>query len=210
MTEIEPAIAVLTGIGLAAACGFRVFVPLFLVSLSLNAGVEMPFGLDTVLQSQLGSELSWLGDPMVTTGLGVATLVEVGAFYIPWVDNLLDTIASPAAVAAGTFLSGAFMPELLGDGPLKWAVALIAGGGTSGVVQAATLLTRGTSTATTGGLGNPLVSTLELFGSVLTTVFSVLIPIVVIGVIFLMVVLIVRARKRRGEEHSRAEDWGVD
>ena len=87
MAEMESIIAVLTGIGLAAACGFRVFVPLFLVSLSLNTGIDMPLGLDTVLRAQLGDELNWLGDPMVTTGLGVATLVEVGGFYIPWIDR---------------------------------------------------------------------------------------------------------------------------
>lgn len=176
-------IAILTGVGLAAACGFRVFVPLFLVSLAMNTGVDMPLGLDSTMQSLMGEDMQWLGQPLVTTGLGVATLVEVGGFYIPWVDNLLDVVAAPLAVGAGTFMSAALMPELLGDGPMKWATALIAGGGASGTVQLTTALARGASTATTAGLANPLVATVELISSVLTTLFAVLIPLLVIAVL---------------------------
>jgi hypothetical protein len=176
-------IAILTGIGLAAACGFRVFVPLFLVSLSMNAGIDMPLGLDSTVQALMGEDMAWMGQPLVTTGLGVATLVEVGGFYIPWVDNLLDVVAAPLAVAAGTFMSGALMPELFGDGAMKWAMALMAGGGSSGVVQLGTALARGTSSATTAGLANPLVATFELVSSVLTTLFAVLIPLLVIAVL---------------------------
>ncbi len=195
-------IALLTGIGLAAACGFRVFVPLFLVSLCLNSGVEMPFGLDTVLQALVGDDMAWLGQPMVTVGLGVAMVVEIGGFYVPWVDNLLDTIASPAAIVAGTMLSGALMPEVFGDGAMKWAAAIIAGGGSSGLVQATTVLARGTSSATTGGFGNPLVATLELFASVLTTVFAVLIPILVIGLLVAVVLFGLKLFGRRNPDPS--------
>lgn len=195
--SMETAVAALTGIGLAAACGFRVFVPLFLVSLSLNSGVEMPLGMDTAMKSLIGDDMAWLGNPLVTTGLGIATLVEIGGFYVPWLDNLLDALATPSAIAAGTFLSGAFMPEVLGDGGLKWAAALIAGGGSSGLVQAGTVLTRGASSASTGGLGNPLVATLELISSVLTTVFAVLIPVVVIALLVGAVFMIRKMLRRR-------------
>jgi hypothetical protein len=194
---METIVAALTGIGLAAACGFRVFVPMFLVSLSVNSGVEMPLGLDTAMNTLLGDDMAWLGNPLVTTGLGVATLVEVGGFYVPWLDNLLDALATPSAIAAGTFLSGAFMPEMLGDGGVKWAAALIAGGGSSGLVQAGTVLTRGASTATTGGLGNPLVATIELIGSVLTTIFAVLLPIVIIALLIGAVFMIRKMLHRR-------------
>ncbi len=195
-------VALLTGVGLAAACGFRVFVPLFLVSLSMNAGVEMPWGLDSAVQTLVGDDMPWLGQPMVTLGLGVATLVEIGGFYVPWVDNLLDTLATPAALAAGTFISGAFMPEVLGDGATKWAAAVIAGGGSSGLVQATTVLARGTSSATTGGIGNPVVATLELLASVLTTVFAVLIPILVIGLLVVVALFARRLFRRRPPEST--------
>jgi len=194
---MEATIAVLTGIGLAAACGFRVFVPLFLVSLSLNAGVDMPLGLDQALHVLLEDNLEWLGHPLVTTGLGIATLFEVGGFYVPWIDNALDVLATPAALAAGTFMSGAFMPELMGEGAVKWAAALIAGGGASGLVQAGTVLTRGASSAGTGGLGNPLVATIELVGAILTTVLAVLIPLLVIVLLIAALLLVTRLWSRR-------------
>jgi hypothetical protein len=198
-------IAILTGIGLAAACGFRVFVPLFLVSLAMNAGVDMPLGLDSAVQTLMGDDMAWLGQPAVTTGLGVATVVEVGGFYIPWVDNLLDVLAAPLAVSAGTFMSGAMMPELFGDGAMKWAIALMAGGGSSGVVQFGTALARGTSTATTAGLANPLVATFELISSILTTLFAVLIPILVIAVL-VGVVLFLRKIFRDDPDDGDGED----
>ncbi len=206
---METAVAALTGIGLAAACGFRVFVPLFLVSLSLNSGVDMPLGLDTAIRSLIGDDMAWLGNPLVTTGLGVATLAEIGGFYVPWLDNLLDALATPSAIAAGTFLSGAFMPEALGDGGLKWAAALIAGGGSSGLVQAGTVLTRGASSATTGGLGNPLVATVELVSSVLTTIFAVLMPIIIVA---LLVGAVIMVRKMLGRRDDPAEpaDTGTE
>ena len=203
---MEALIAILTGIGLAAACGFRVFVPLFLVSLSLNTGIEMPLGLDMALGALLGEDMQWLGNPLVTTGLGAATLVEVGGFYVPWLDNVLDLIATPAALAAGTFMSGAFMPELMGDGALKWSAALIAGGGASGLVQASTVLTRGASTAGTGGLGNPLIATLELISSIITTVLAVFIPLLIIALRVTAIVLVRRLLKRRNEPDDGDSD----
>ena len=197
-------IAILTGVGLAAACGFRVFVPLFLVSLSMNAGVDMPLGLDSTVQTLMGEDMAWLGQPLVTTGLGVATLVEVGGFYIPWVDNLLDVLAAPLAVGAGTFMSAALMPELFGDGAMKWAIALMAGGGSSGVVQFGTALARGTSTATTAGLANPLVATFELISSILTTLFAVLIPLLVIAVLIGVVFFLRKVFKDDSEEDNES------
>ncbi|MEM1413132.1 MAG: DUF4126 domain-containing protein [Pseudomonadota bacterium] len=207
---MEAFVAILTGVGLAAACGFRVFVPLFLVSLSLNTGVEMPFGLDTALRTLLNEEMQWLGDPLVTTGLGVATLVEVGGFYVPWVDNLLDALATPAAGAAGTFISGAFMPELLGDGYTKWAAALIAGGGASGLVQVSTVLARGASSASTGGLGNPLVATFELFSAVVTTILAVLIPLLVIALLIAVIFMLRKLFRDRDDDEKPINDVNGD
>ncbi|ADE54861.1 DUF4126 domain-containing protein [Coraliomargarita akajimensis] len=172
---MNEALAILVGIGLAAACGFRVFVPLFIASLAANTGIDLFGGAD--FQGMVGEDTAWLGSTPVTIALGVATAVEIAAYYIPWVDNLLDSIATPAAVAAGTFISGILMPEFLGDGSLKWVLALIAGGGTAGVVQGASVVTRGASTASTGGIGNPLVSTTELGGAVLTAGVAVLVPV---------------------------------
>ncbi|MBT65469.1 MAG: hypothetical protein CML13_19910 [Puniceicoccaceae bacterium] len=182
MNEI---IAIFAGVGLAAACGFRVFVPLFLASLAANQGFDAIGGVN--FQDMIGANFEWLGNDWVTIALGVATLLEVGSYYIPWLDNALDAIASPAAVVAGTFITGAMLPEFMGDEAFKWIVAAIMGGGTAGIVQGASVITRGASTATTGGIGNPAVSTAELGGSILTAGLAVMIPILAaILVLFLL------------------------
>ncbi len=88
---MELALTVLVGVGLAAACGFRVFVPLLGISLAAQTG-----------HLELASGFGWIGSPVAAAAFGVATLLEVGAYLVPWVDNALDALASPAAVVAGT------------------------------------------------------------------------------------------------------------
>jgi hypothetical protein len=194
--------AIFAGVGLAAACGFRVFVPLFIASFAANTGMEVDFLGSFNVEAVLG-EHHWLGSTPVTIMLGVATAVEIGAYYVPWIDNALDTIATPLAVTAGTVITGTMLPDFMGDGSFKWAVAMLAGGGTAGVVQGASVITRGASTATTGGIGNPAVSTAELGGSVLMAGLAVLIPIfagiLVCFLLYYVVRAIFRHFKRRDE-----------
>jgi hypothetical protein len=189
MNEI---MAIFAGVGLAAACGFRVFVPLFIASLAANTGYEADLmGMGFNVQDMLG-ENAWLGSTPVTVALGIATVLEIGSYYIPWLDNALDSIATPAAVVAGTFITGAMMPELMGDGAVKWIAATIAGGGTAGLVQGASVITRGTSTATTGGIGNPVVSTAELGGSILTAGLAIFIPILAGVLVLILLYFVIR------------------
>ncbi|NBB78950.1 MAG: DUF4126 family protein [Verrucomicrobia bacterium] len=204
MNEI---VAIFAGVGLAAACGFRVFVPLFIASLAANAGVEGFGGMD--FQALLGTDYEWLGSTPVTVALGVATVLEIGSYYIPWLDNALDAVATPAAVVAGTFISGAMLPEFMGDDAFKWIVAAIMGGGTAGVVQGASVITRGASTASTGGVGNPAVSTGELGGSVLTAGLAIFLPILA-GILVLVMLAffirtIIRYFSRRAKRRRYAE-----
>ncbi|MGJ8637962.1 MAG: DUF4126 domain-containing protein [Opitutaceae bacterium] len=196
--------AIFAGVGLAAACGFRVFVPLFIASLAANQGFEADLvGMGFNVQEILG-ENSWLGSDMATIALGLATALEIGSYYVPWIDNALDSIASPAAVIAGTFITGEMMPDFIGDGSIKWAAATIMGGGTAGLVQGASVITRGTSTATTGGLGNPIISTAELGGSIFTAGLAILIPIfagvLVLLLLFFGIRTIFRFFKKRSEK----------
>lgn len=200
MNEI---MAIFAGVGLAAACGFRVFVPLFIASLAANTGYETELLMNFNVQELLG-EHHWLGSDLATIALGIATALEIGSYYIPWLDNALDSIATPAAVIAGTFISGEMMPDFIGDGSFKWAAATIMGGGTAGLVQGASVITRGTSTATTGGIGNPVISTAELGGSILTAGLAILIPILagvlVIILLYFVIRTIFRFFKRRMEK----------
>ena len=198
--------AIVVGIGLAAACGFRVFVPLFVASLAVNTGVDAFGGVN--FAEMLGDGYDWLGSTPITIALGVATALEVGSYYVPWIDNALDSVATPAAVVAGTFMTGAMMPDFMGDGSFKWILSTIAGGGTAGVVQGATVITRGASTATTGGIGNPAVSTAELGGSIVTAGLAVLVPILcgllVVILLFFVLRTIVRFFKNRNNTGGAA------
>lgn len=185
---METLLAICAGIALAAACGFRVFVPLLVASVAVHFGHLQP-----------SANLAWVGSVSAMLIFGVATLVEVAGYYIPWVDHLLDTIASPCAVVAGTLVAATAFGDV--NPAFKWAIALIAGGGAAAAIQGTTVATRALSTGTTGGLANPIVSTLELIGAVLLAVAAILVPILAVAlvacVLFLLVRLICRLRSRK-------------
>lgn len=139
------------GIGLSAACGFRVFVPLLAINLASLSG-----------QLHLSSQFAWMGSYYVTVAFGVATICEVLGYYIPWFDHVLDVVATPAAVIAGTIATASMVINM--SPFFKWTLALIAGGGVAGLMQGATVALRAQSSMTTAGIGNPVISTLELGG----------------------------------------------
>jgi len=170
--NLELFAAVLIGIGLSAACGFRVFVPLLGASIAAHAGLL-----------HLAPEFSWLAGLPALLALALATLLEIGAYSIPFIDNLVDTVTTPVAVIAGTML----MASLLGDmSPFfQWSLAVIAGGGTAGMVQGGTLLARGGISAVSGGLGNLAMALLEFAGAVLITLLALFAPFVAaLGLLF--------------------------
>jgi len=164
---MEPFLSFLVGVGLSAACGFRVFVPLLVVSIASHTG-----------HLQLASGFVWMGSTPALIAFATATALEIAGYYVPWVDNLLDTIASPAAVIAGTITTASLVADM--SPFLKWTLAVIAGGGIAGLVQGATVLTRGASSAGTGGLANPILATAELGGSLLTSLLSLVVPVLVV------------------------------
>src|SRR6478752_5837161 len=136
---MELALSISLGIGLSAACGFRIFVPLLVMSFAANAGhINLSPGFD------------WIATWPAFVCFLTATILEITAYYIPWLDNLLDSVATPAAVIAGTIITAAVITDM---SPLmKWSLALIAGGGTAGIIQSSSVALRATSSLTTGGL----------------------------------------------------------
>jgi hypothetical protein len=164
---MDTAISIAIGLGLAAAAGFRVFVPLLVLSIAALTG-----------HLHLSPSFAWAGTLPALVAFATATLVEVAAYYVPWLDHLLDVVATPLAVVAGVVVSAAVMIDM--PPLLKWGLALIAGGGAAGVVQGATVLARLKSSLATGGLANPLVSTAELFSSVFTAALSLVLPVLVL------------------------------
>ena len=171
---MDSVVAVLLGIGLAASCGFRVFVPLLVTSAAANLGyLDLSDGFD------------WLGTQSALLAFAVAAAIEILAYTIPWLDNLLDTIASPMAVVAGVVLFAASVTGL--DPFLKWTLAVIAGGGTAAIVQGGTVVARAASTTTTGGLANVIVSTLESLAGLFFSIVSIAAPL--LAVILLAVII---------------------
>ncbi len=182
---MEWIVSLFAGVGLAAATGFRVFVPLLGLSIAGKLGFL-----------SLSSGFEWLASPVALVALAIATALEIGAYFIPWLDNALDTIATPAAVGAGTIAA----MSVLGDGSpfLTWVVAIVAGGGTAGVVHAGTAGARAVSTATTGGVANPVFSLGELVASATMTVLSILVPVVaVLLVVWMLSWAVTRIRRWR-------------
>jgi hypothetical protein len=175
---VETVLSILIGLGLAAACGFRVFVPLLIMSLASRAGVG---------HLTLGPHFTWIGSTPALLSFAVATGLEIAGYYIPWVDNLLDTIATPAAVIAGVIVTASAMTVDVSPF-LKWTLAVVAGGGTTAVFQGLTTLTRHVSSVTTGGLGNPVLATAEAGGSALLAVLAIIAPVLafllVVGLLF--------------------------
>lgn len=141
--------------------------------------------------------LEWIGTTPALLLLGVATIIELGAYYIPWLDNALDTLATPIAVIAGTLLSTSFLKI---ESPiLDWGLGLILGGGSAGLIQAGTSLLRLGSTATTGGLGNPVVATTENVASFGFSILTVLLPLFAVVLISLVLLFIATQLARRGK-----------
>ncbi len=172
---MEIMLSIFIGIGLSAAVGFRIFIPFLIASIAAYTG-----------QLDLSTYFSWIGTLPALIAFSVATVIEITAYYIPWLDNILDTIEHPLAILAGIILSGSVMSDI--SPFLKWSFAIIAGGGIAGTVQVATGLTRLKSSAVTGGVANPVVSSVEAGSSIALSLIAIFIPIVALVIVSLLLI----------------------
>ena len=175
----ETILALILGVGLSAACGFRIFVPPLIVSIAALSG-----------HLELSPGFAWVATYPALIALATASVLEILCYYIPVVDNFMDSVATPAAVVAGAVTAASMVADA--SPMLAWAVAVIAGGTAAGTVQATTVALRGASTLVTGGLANPLLSSAELGGAVAASISAIIAPVVTLVLILL---LIVAARK---------------
>lgn len=172
------------GFSLAAACGLRVFVPFLVASGAALLG-HLP----------LSPGFGWLGTWPAFAMLAAATVVEIAAYYVPWLDHLLDAAAAPLAVLGGVLLTASTLTEV---SPLvRWTMAVVAGGGAAGLTQLSTTALRAASTALTGGLGNWVVSTLEALGAFLLALLAVVVPALVAMTAALLLLAALRRRALR-------------
>ncbi len=173
----ETVLSIFLGIGLASATGFRVFLPMFAMSLAsyfkvfeLNENFELIASLPALIT------------------LGIATIVEIFGYYIPFIDNLLDTIATPLAAVAGTVVMASTMVNMPTE--MTWILALIAGGGTASAMQGMTSITRLASSVKTAGLGNPIVATAETGAATIMSTLAIFAPIIAIVLVLFLLGLV--------------------
>ncbi|MEQ9365912.1 MAG: DUF4126 domain-containing protein [Leptospirales bacterium] len=204
--------AILLGVVLSAVCGMRVFVPPLFLSIAAQFG-----------WMDVADNFAWLAGPEATLALGVATCMEVAAYYIPWLDNMLDTLATPLAIVAGTIVAASqfFDIPLIAEqsASVGWILAAIAGGGTAAIFQLLTVAVRTVSTGLTGGFGNFIVATFEAVAALFFTVLAIALPFVATTLLIALAVLLVallqrnylRFRKRRSAppEDSRPDPPSV-
>jgi len=186
---VESLIAIAIGIGLAAATGFRVFLPLLVAGMAARWG-----GLP------LAQGFQWLSSNGALLALATASVVEVAAYYIPLVDHVLDVLAGPAAVVAGVLASASAMADI--PPSIKWPVAVIGGGEIAGLTKTMSALVRAKSGWLTAGLANPLVSTGETAAAIVTAISAIVIPVICLaGFVVLLFWLGRRVRLIRNSVH---------
>lgn len=182
--------AVALGIGLSASAGFRVFIPMLVASVAAHFNI-IP----------LSDSFAWLGSWPAMISFGVATVVEVLAYYIPFVDNLLDTITTPMAVGAGTLLMTSVLP--VDNEFMKWIMGFVVGGGAAATMQSGSALSRFASSKFTAGTANPVVSTGENVVALGASVSALAIP-VIVAVIFIIIAILIFSRMAAWRRHKKA------
>ena len=179
MDPAELFLSLTIGIGLAAACGFRIFVPLLVTSLAAHTG-----------HLELAQGFEWMASTTAIFAFGSATVLEIGAYYLPFIDNLLDAVTGPSAVVAGAVVAGSQVGDM--SPLLAWSLAVIGGGGAAGLVQGLTTVARQFSALATAGFGNPILSTFEAGASLSLAVVAIVVPLVAVFAVLLLLFFAVK------------------
>ncbi|WP_282031988.1 DUF4126 domain-containing protein [Winogradskyella eximia] len=193
----ETILSIFLGIGLSASVGFRVFLPLFALSLAAYFNIW-----------ELNESWLWIGSTTAVITLGIATVVEIVAYYIPVIDNALDAIAIPLATIAGTAVMVSTVADL--SPVITWALAIIAGGGTAAAVKSSASASRLGSTVSTAGFGNPIVSTIETGTSIVMSIISIFIPILAIIVVLFIFYIIYKLYKKLRPNKSKSPNTNLN
>lgn len=192
----ETILSIFLGVGLSASVGFRVFLPLFALSLAAYFNVW-----------ELNESWLWIGSTTAVITLGIATVVEIVAYYIPVIDNALDAIAIPLATIAGTAVMVSTVADL--SPVITWALAIIAGGGTAAAVKSSASATRLGSTVSTAGFGNPIVSTIETGTSIVMSIISIFLPILAIVAVCFIFYIIYKLYKKLRPNKSKSSNTNL-
>ncbi|MDW7658294.1 MAG: DUF4126 domain-containing protein [Bacillota bacterium] len=192
---MEIVLQILIGVGLAATCGFRVFVPLLVMGIA---------GLSGYLHLATGFE--WIASLPAVIIFGIATAIEIAAYFIPYIDNLLDSISIPVSVIAGIVVAASVITDV--HPILRWTLAVMAGGGIATVTSLISNGVHGVSTVASGGAANPAVSGVESVLSVISAIISIVIPILAIVLIAILVIVAIRVLRKFRQKHNNYRTSG--
>jgi len=185
-------LSIITSICLSAGCGLRVFTPFFILSLITYLFPELiPLNEDVAFISSLSAVIL----------LGIASLLEILAFYIPWLDNILGAVTVPIAGFSGVAMGAIILADL--PPALQWGLAILGGGGATGT-QLSTEYIRTFITAATAGFGNFIVSTVENIFALVLSILAIIAPILalILLTVFLLLIFILgkKVLKRRNNK----------
>lgn len=190
--NLDTLISLMLGVSLSAACGFRVFVPLLVMSAAAVLGhVDLPTDFD------------WIESDQALILFAVASVLEIAGYYVPWLDHFLDIASTPAAIIAGTIVTASTAPDTMNP-LIQWTTALLAGGGAAGLTKGMSNIMRFISTAISGGLTNPIVATIELGLALLLALLAVTVPVVAV-LLVMGIWLFAVQRIRRAFNKSRTQ-----
>jgi len=186
---------IIAGFGLAAPAGLNAWIPLLITGLAGRLGfikLTQPFDV--------------LTNTWVLLALVILLTIEVFADKIPAVDSVNDIIHTFIRPAAGGILFAAQSGMVHGMDP---AFSFILGALSAGSVHAVKAGVRPVVTATTAGLGNPLVSLVEDILSAVSTVLALIVPIlaaIIMGSILLVAAWVVWRWRERRRKRKQAQN----
>ena len=175
--------------GLSGAAGLNPWLPLFTSALLARLDVvELAAPFDT-LSSTLGLVL-----------LGALTAADFVGDKIPLVDHVLHLAGTVVAPVSGAIL---FAGETGLETDLPTLVAVLLGGATAGSIHAGGGAVRPVSTATTGGIANPLLSLGEDLTSLLLVVAAFVLPLVALLLVLALAARVPARPPARGGDGRR-------
>lgn len=187
---MDIAVGIILGVCLSAAVGFRIFIPMLILSLASNTGYV-----------ELTESYLWISSLPAIIAFAVATVVEIIGYYVPWMDNMLDTISTPLSIVAGVVATGSVVVDV---SPLiSWMVAIILGGGTAVTVELLTVKARALSSLFTGGLGNSIVASGELFFSTFISILAVVVPFVALAFLLFLIFMIAKVISKEDKKQNK-------
>ena len=189
---IEGLLNLASAFGLSTSAGLNAYIPMLVLALLARFTRLV----------ELGEPWSALTSWWIIGLLVVLLSVDVLADKIPAIDTVNDVIQTLVRPTAGAIVFAATTQNTIDLHPvLGFACGVVLAGG----VHLAKSGGRPVVTATTGGVGNPIVSTIEEIVATLVSLAAIIFPYLILAWFFLLVLLIylvVRWRRQRAEART--------